>query len=357
MELVSLVVKRLRNLVNLHIKPSTRMNIIYGENAAGKTAILESIYLLSKARSFRTSQIKDVIQHDQENLMVSGVIADNDKTINIGIRKSRTETEIKYGRKRIRTVSEQAKNVVIQAAILEHTKMFTGSPRDRRKWGDWALFHVEQDYLKNWHNYYYALRNRNALLRGGRREEEFFIWEKEMNITAKKMHDMWEHYLVLLHKYYQEVAQISPYTEILFSTKNRKLEADDFLEHLQLTRQSDIKVGFTQHGPHKADFEFKINDKHIATVFSRGQIKRFMMMLSVAQTRLLKMEKDITPIFLIDDFNSELDKKTVMITLELLYAENIQLFITTTDLDTLGFKNHLNSSEDALFHMEHGQIH
>lgn len=357
MELVSLSIERVRNLVNLHIKPSTRMNIIYGENAAGKTAILESIYLLSKARSFRTPRIKDVIQHDQENLIVSGMIVDNNQTIKTGIRKSKTETEIKYNHQPVKTVSEQAKNMVVQASIPENTKIFTGSPKDRRKWVDWALFHVEHDYLKNWHNYYHALRNRNALIRGNRKEEEFFIWEKEMSITAKKMHNMWANYFALLQKYYQEIAQVSPYKEILFSTKNRKLEAEDFLEHLQLTRQSDIKMGFTQYGPHKADFEFKINTKHIAAVFSRGQIKQFMIILSVAQARLLKMEKNISPIVLIDDFNSELDRKTVKIILDLLFTENIQLFITTTDPDMLDFENNLKNSKNSLFHVKHGQIY
>ena len=357
MVITSLSIERVRNLVNLHIKPSARMNIIYGENAVGKTAILESIYLLSKARSFRTPRIKDVIQHNQENLMVSGTILDSAKTINIGIRKSTLETEIKYGQQHVKTVSEQAKNIVVQASIPENIKIFTGAPRDRRKWVDWALFHVEQDYLKNWHNYYHALRNRNALLRENKTQEEFFIWEKEMSITAKKMYHMWEHYLTLLQKYYQEIVQACPYTEILFSIKNRKPRVEDFLEHLQTTRQSDIKAGFTQYGPHKADFEFKIDSKHVAAVFSRGQIKQFMMMLSVAQARLLKMEKNIAPIVLIDDFNSELDKKTVQTILELLYAENIQLFITTTDSDILGFKNDLKDSENALFHVKHGQIY
>ncbi len=91
MRLESLTIKQVRNLTDIQITPNTNVNIIYGENAAGKTALLESIYLLSKARSFRTAHIKEVIQHNQNELMVSAIITDKnrkDRAVNTGIRKS-----------------------------------------------------------------------------------------------------------------------------------------------------------------------------------------------------------------------------------------------------------------------------
>ena len=355
MRLESLTIRQVRNLTDIYITPNAETNIIYGENAAGKTAILESIYLLSKARSFRTAHIKEVIQHNQDELMVSATINSNEFkniTVNTGIRKSSKETEIRHNGERVKAVSEQAKNVVVQTAIPDNTKVLTGTPKDRRKWIDWAMFHVEHDYLQIWHSYHHALRNRNALLRKPTKDEEFFVWEEMMAITAKKLRVMWGDYLVRLQQYYQETAGKHPCGKVVFSIKNEKFKTDNYLEYLQSTRQSDMRAGFTQQGPHKADFEFKTNKKHVNTVFSRGQIKLFVTLLAIAQAKLLKFEKEINPIILADDLEAELDKKAVAMILELLYDEKMQLFITTTEPDSI-LNNH---TETSLFHVKHGEV-
>jgi len=353
MRLNSLTVRQVRNLSDVKITPNPEANIIYGENASGKTAFLESIYLLSKARSFRTAHIKEVIQHQHEELTVSGLINTREnKIVSTGIRKSSKETEIRYNGERVKAVSEQAKNVVVQTANPDNTKLLTGAPRDRRKWIDWALFHVEHDYLQIWHSYHHALRNRNALLRRFAKEEEYYVWESIMANTAKDLKRRWQKYLGCLQQYYQETADQHVCARVTFTAKKDKYKADDFLEHLQLTRRSDIKAGFTQQGPHKADLEFKIDGKHVSTMFSRGQIKLFVVLLSIAQAKLLKNEKGTVPIFLVDDLTAELDKKTVGLLLDLLYKEKMQLFITSTDPGEIIKKN----KETTLFHVEQGRV-
>ena len=124
------------------------------------------------------------------------------------------------------------------------------------------------------------------------------------------------------------------------------------LKNLQLARRSDIKAGFTQQGPHKADFEFKLDGKNVSTRFSRGQVKLFVVLLSIAQAKLLKNEKETSPIFLVDDLTAELDKKTVNMLLELLYKEQMQLFITVTDQREIIKEN----TDTALFHVEQGKV-
>ncbi len=353
MRLDSLTIRQVRNLSDVKIIPNPEVNIIYGENASGKTALLESIYLLSKARSFRTAHIKEVIQHKHEELTVSGLINTREnKTVSTGLRKSSKETEIRYNGERVKAVSEQAKNVVVQTANPDNTKLLTGSPKDRRKWIDWALFHVEHDYLEIWHRYHHALRNRNALLRRPAKEEEYYVWENIMANTAKDLKRRWQKYLGCLQQYYQETADQHVCVGVTFTAKNDKYKNEDFLKHLQLARRSDIKAGFTQQGPHKADFEFRLDGKHISTIFSRGQVKLFVVLLSIAQAKLLKNEKEISPIFLVDDLTAELDKKTVDMLLELLYKEKMQLFITATDPEEIIKEN----IETALFHVEQGRV-
>ena len=353
MRLESLTVRQVRNLTNIQIKPSKEVNIIYGDNAAGKTAVLESIYLLSKARSFRTPHIKEVIQHKQEELIVSGVITNrNKKPVNTGIRKSYKETKIRHNGEHVKAVSEQAKNVIVQTAIPDNSKILTGTPKDRRKWIDWAMFHVEQNYLQVWHSYHHGLRNRNALLRRSAREDEFFVWENMMATTAEMLGDMWQKYLACLQQYYQQVAGEHSCGAVVFGIKKENTKTKGFLENLQASRKSDMKAGFTQQGPHKTDFEFKTEGKHVNTLFSRGQIKLFATMLAIAQAKLLKNEKEKTPIILADDLAAELDKKAVNMLLELLYKENMQLFITTTETASIPMGN----KETALFHVEQGRV-
>jgi DNA replication and repair protein RecF len=353
MRLESLTVRQVRNLTNIQIKPSKEINIICGDNAAGKTAILESIYLLSKARSFRTPHIKEVIQHKQKDLTVSGVISNhNKKPVKTGVRKSYKETKIRYDGERVKAVSEQAKNVVVQTAIPDNTKILTGTPKDRRKWIDWAMFHVEHDYLQVWHNYHHGLRNRNALLRRSAKDDEFFVWENKMATSAEMLGDMWRKYLICLQRYYQQVAGEHPCGAVVFGIKKENTKAGGLLENLQASRKSDMKAGFTSQGAHKTDIEFKTEGKDVSTLFSRGQIRLFATMLSIAQAKLLKKEKETTPIILADDLAAELDKKTVNILLELLYKENMQLFITTTETAPIPKGN----KETALFHVEQGQV-
>ncbi len=353
MRLGSLTIRQVRNLSEVDIEPNPEVNIIHGENASGKTALLESIYLLSKARSFRTAHIKEVIQYEQEDLTVFGLInTRNNKNVSTGLRKSSKETEIRYNGERVKTVSEQAKNVVVQTANPENISLLTGSPKDRRKWIDWAMFHVEHDYLNIWHSYHKALRNRNALLRRAAKEEDYYVWESIMADTAGELKGRWQNYLGCLQQYYLEATDRHVCAGVTFAAKKDKYKAGSFLEHLQSTRQSDIKAGFTQQGPHKADFEFKIKGKHVCAAFSRGQIKLFVILLSIAQAKLLINEREITPIFLVDDLTAELDKRTVNMLLEILYQEKMQLFITNTNPSEIVKRN----KEPTLFHVEHGRV-
>ena len=205
---------------------------------------------------------------------------------------------------------------------------------------DWALFHVEQDYLQVWHSYHRALRNRNSLLRRSAKEEEYYVWESIMANTAKDLKESWQKDLGCLQQYYQDTADQHPCAEVKFMARKDKYKTDNFLEYLQSTR------------PHKADLEFKIKGRHISTIFSRGQIKLFIILLSIAQARLLKIEREITPIFLADDLAAELDKKTVEMLLEFLYGEKMQMFITATNPGEIIRKN----TEITLFHVEHGHV-
>lgn len=366
MRLDSLSISRVRNLSQVFLQPSVKVNVIYGDNAVGKTALLESIYLLSKARSFRTSRITDLIQHGHQEIMVTGAIrCDNSVLVKTGVRKAIQGTEIKYDSEQVKTVSQQARNVIVQAVVPDNTKLLTGSPKERRKWMDWAQFHVEHDYLKVWHSYYRALRSRNALLRRHASEKEFFVWENMMASSSKTLTNMWQGYLNRLQKYYQEIVTEFPCVNVEFSMKKDRIIAGSFLQYLQSNRQSDMKAGFTQQGLHKMDIEFRsrvktesrTQSKDIKKIFSRGQIKLFVTLLAIAQSRLMQAEMGVIPIMLVDDLDSELDQKMVSMLLRLLCQQGNQLFITTIDPKNIVLDTVLRDEQHkALFHVKQGQV-
>ena len=155
----------IRNLKNFSIKTNSSLNFFYGANASGKTSILESIYLLSRLKSFRTKRISDVISRGDDRLQIFAAGKLKNQTFSVGIEKGRGLTRIKFNTEPVKTASEQVKKLPIYTLTPEHYILFVGSPKERRHWLDWSLFHVEQNYLDIWKNYHRALRHRNTLLK------------------------------------------------------------------------------------------------------------------------------------------------------------------------------------------------
>ena len=165
---------------NIYIEPAIGLNLVVGPNASGKTALLEAIHMLSRARSFRTPRIKEVIQKEQLTLQVSAQITNKQsRSISTGIEKGYGTTSIRYEGKALKTVSEQANNIPLLIITPDSHTLVTGAPRDRRHWLDWAMFHVEPTYIGIWRNYQRALRNRNNLLKQGGTNNQLSSWERQ----------------------------------------------------------------------------------------------------------------------------------------------------------------------------------
>ena len=145
MQLTRLGINNVRNLSDLKMECGPRVNVIYGKNVAGKTAILESIHLLARSNSFRTPRIMDVIQHNKEQLTVTAELQDDNKqTITAGLEKNRETTKIRFNGHKITKRSEQAQNIPLLSISPDAQRLLSGTPRERRHWLDWSMFHVEQ---------------------------------------------------------------------------------------------------------------------------------------------------------------------------------------------------------------------
>lgn len=348
-------INKVRNLSDVKIEAEPRLNLIIGENASGKTAILESIYLLARARSFRTPRIQEVIKKGEETLQVTAGASNTlNGKITIGVEKSTDQIILRNNGLSVKTVSEHAKNFPLVLITPDTHLLVTGPPKQRRHWLDWAMFHVEQHYLENWQSYFKALRQRNILLKKGCQNNELYEgWERIMVEAGGRILDARRRFIKKLQNISNPLLNKVFYGnfEIKFDPGNYT-EQGQFRAYLVDERAKDRLCGFTRNGPHRADFDFVYDNERVATTFSRGQIKLFASIFILAEAMALSELRKENPIILMDDYEAELDSKHSEYLLSALYMSPFQIFLTAVRKEAI--LPSLNTS--AWFHVEQGKV-
>lgn len=345
----------IRNLGEFSIEPSPKLNFFYGPNASGKTSILESVYLLSRVKSFRSKRIYDVISRGDKKLQVFAKGSNQGKAFSVGVEKGRGITRIKFDGEIIQTASEQAKRLPVYILTPDHHILFTGTPKNRRHWLDWSLFHVEQNYLIVWKSYHRALRHRNALLKSERtiNSSEMTGWENLMCEEAIKIDSMRKEYISDLNRLLngKHVPVVLSGT-VKIDYLNGGYTEQGLASLLAENRKEDVKRGYTSLGPHRTDIVFSYEDFNVAKHLSRGQTKLFSAALVSSQIEKLQ-NTGVDAMVLIDDLDAELDEESSIKMLNLLLANNIQTFVSSL---TRPEWIQQAKDENSVFHVKHGKI-
>jgi len=349
MYIEQLRISNVRNLSNAEIEAEPGINFFFGENAAGKTAILEAIHLISRTKSFRSPRINDLLQYGEESLMVTTELIDKEKRVITGLKKNKVEMQLKYDGKRVEKATEQAKNVPLFVINPESHKILNGNPKERRRWLDWAMFHVEPDYMKIWQQYYLALRHRNALLRQKARDKEFVAWEEIMVKTATKLTKFREKYIKNVQKRVN-MTEESPFINV--EIKEKKYSDMSISDYLVEERKADMQAGYTRTGPHRTDIIFYVDGKVASKMLSRGQAKLFLIFLISAQATEFIKKNNRTPVLLVDDIAAELDTQSLNKALARLTSLKLQIFINSV----LECTAESIKGEIAMFHVERGKV-
>lgn len=355
MHLEWLQIGQVRNLEQVRVDACTGLNVFTGRNAGGKTAFLESIYLLSRARSFRTPRIQEVVRKGAPALQVTARAAYSGTAgpVVTGIEKGRGQGTIRFNGTPVRTVSEQARNLPLVAVTPDSHVLVTGSPKQRRHWLDWAMFHVEPDYLDHWREYMKALRHRNHLLKEGVRDAGLYRgWEKTLARYGEVVTTARRAFLAELTELVEASATqcLGPGVSVVMAEGWPK--EWDFQECLDRSRGGDRAAGFSRFGPHRADIAFTWDGEALSARFSRGQIKLFVCLLIMAEAAVLEKFTGEPPLFLLDDYSAELDEETGALLLDRVVERGWQSFITTT---VFREQNRL-ADRARVFHVEHGEI-
>lgn len=365
-----------RNLKEYTLRPHPNVNIISGSNGVGKTTILESIYLLLRARTFRSNKFKNFINYDENTCTVFSKFSSYDDnelkdafTLGISRSKELSQPTIHLNSKKINSLSTITNLVVLGLITPESFTLLDSGPSIRRKFIDWGVFHVEPSFLSDWRAFKKILSSRNSLLSNNSKNYKL---TRSLSKSQRELLNCWNPQLITLNDKLNlfrsnQINNISGYFNLylsMFSTVlaeqislsyykgwNKDLTFADYLEQ---KLDEDLLAGFTRYGTHRSELKITINKNPAKEILSRGQKKIVIICLILAQFRFL-IETDITRdhnLLLLDDIDSELDSENLKILFNILATLKCQILATTTNDRRYDF---LIKSDYKLFHVEHSK--
>ncbi|MET0121763.1 MAG: DNA replication/repair protein RecF [Candidatus Thiodiazotropha sp. 6PLUC9] len=353
MHLLKLKIQNLRNIKSAEIFPKPKVNIILGKNGAGKTTLLESIYLLARAKSFRQSQNRNLISENESELIIYSEITRDDSSLNrIGLSKKKEKTTVRKDGKKIIRLSDLASTIPLTIITPNIQRIVEEGPAHRRKLLNWGLFHVEQSYGEMALRYKKTIDQRNSALRKNRKELP--IWTKQLAVIGEELNQLQKSYLKKWNNCLNELSENQSLgSQYRLEMQNGWKKGLSLLQALEDQTNSDLERGFTTPGPHRLDIKITVEDRLTKNFFSRGQNKILALNMMLAQTMLLKRDKKESPIILVDDFQSELDRDHYEQVQNQISDLNVQTFITSLTKENAKF---FKREEIGMFHVEHGII-
>ncbi len=355
MQLTHLRIRDFRNLVDVELEPSAGVNLISGQNASGKTSLLEAIYYLSHLRSFRTPYLSDLINNKADHLqLVAKAQGQNGKPVPIGIERSKDRLLVRANQRAVQRVADITALFPVLAIHPDSYRLITGSPTERRAYLDWGVFHVEHGFFEAWQRYKKALSQRNAALKSGQKRSYCQLWDRELDQAAVHIHSRRTHYLEQLQPYlYKLITEFFERQEVTLDYRCGWNRDRTLLETLDRTFERDLRRGLTQAGPHRADIVIQVDGKSAQTGISRGQQKVLVALLKLAQVQHFATTATRHCVLLYDDLAAELDSQHRKQILAVLKDMPVQLFLTAIEPGQIDL-HQWNSPR--MFHVEHGRL-
>lgn len=351
-----LYLKNFRNYNYQKIVFDSRVNIIYGDNAQGKTNLLEAIYISATSKSQRSRNCKDFILFGEESAHIkTGIKKENlDYMIDVHIKDNGKGIAInKYP---IVRSSELFEVVDVVFFSPEDLSIIKNGPSERRKWLDHNLISMSKNYYNHLLSYNKVLKSRNILLHDmiyNKSDENMMdIWDMQLVSYGEKLIELRFDFISRLNEIIKPIyAEISGKKDKIEIRYINNVNKEDFEKKLKSACDRDMKTGYTSVGPHRDDILFLINGKDARQYASQGQQKSSVVSLKLSEIDLIRELKKDTPILLLDDVLSELDSKRQHFLLNCI--KEIQTIITCTGIDDF-IKMRYNI--DKLFYVEEGMI-
>ena len=337
MYIKSLELFNYRNYNLSNIKFDEKINILHGNNAQGKTNILEAIYLCATNRSHRGSKDNEIIKFDENESHIKLVVnKDNlDHVIDIHL-KSNKSKGIAINQKKIKKSSDLLGLLNVIIFSPEDLNIIKGGPGERRRFVDIELCQLDSFYIYNLTNYSKIVNQRNKLLKdisyNNNLKDTLSIWDMQLISYGSKIIERRCNFINQLNEILYDIHyKLSGGLEKLKIVYVPNVEIDNYENELAINQQKDIRYKQTNVGPHRDDFIFMVNDINIRKYGSQGQQRTAILSLKLAEIELMTRIIKDSPILLLDDVLSELDSNRQNYLLNAI--GNIQTIITCTGLD------------------------
>ena len=361
MKIRSLKLKDFRNYELLKLEPCESTNIFYGNNAQGKTNILEADYMCGTTKSHRGTRDRDMIRFGQEESHIEAVVEKRGIPYQIDIHlKKNSPKGIAVNKMPIRKASELFGIVNIVFFSPEDLNIIKNGPSERRRFIDLELSQLDKVYLSNLSNYNRIVNQRNHLLKelarqdaaGTSLSETLDVWDMQLAGYGEKVIKARKKFMLqvndIISAIHRKLTGGQENIEVRYEpdTKGHPLH-----EALQRGRERDLRMRSTGCGPHRDDICFMTNGIDIRKFGSQGQQRTAALSLKLSEIELVRLLTKDTPVLLLDDVLSELDKYRQNYLLDNIH--DIQALITCTGVDE--FVNH-RFSINKVFHVHQGHV-
>lgn len=368
MHIQSIELKNYRNYVDLQLQFENKVNVILGENAQGKTNVMESIFVLAMAKSHRTANDKELILWDEDYAKIEGRVKKKNTSIPLELLISKKGKKAKVNHIEQQRLSQYVGNMNVVMFAPEDLHLVKGSPQVRRRFIDMEIGQVSAVYLHDMSQYQKVLQQRNHYLK-------LLQLRKQTDTTMLDVltEQFIQHAVKIVERRYRFLAMLQDWAEPIHSGISRNLETlkieykpsldvsesmdlskmiEVFEEKFSRIRTREIDRGVTLAGPHRDDLAFFVNDRDVQVYGSQGQQRTAALSLKLAEIELIHSEIGEYPILLLDDVLSELDDYRQSHLLNTIQGK-VQTFVTTTSVDGI---DHQTLREAGTFTVNKGIV-
>jgi DNA replication and repair protein RecF len=345
-------ITNLRCLSEAELSLHPRRNYIFGPNGAGKTSLLEGVFVLGRGRSFRTWQMRRLVQHGGDSFAVFGEVLSEGASRRLGVAYRAGRLEKRIDAQPASGMAQLAALLPVHAIDPSMHQLVEGGPSERRRFLDWGVFHVEPQYLPAWKRYRRVLSQRNAALKRSASEGELRPWTQAVAEAGAAVDIARSHYL----------ARLAPHVATFgkglldrpLTVEYRRGWGPDvsLADALTAADAHDRQNGNTEAGPHRADIVLRLDERRVQDEASRGQQKLTAAALILAQVAVESMERPLRSVLVVDDPAAELDARSLERLLAGMAELPAQLIFTALTPDHL-----TPEAGHPVFHVERGGVH
>ena len=317
--------------------------------------------MLAHGKSFRSHKFRQLVREGESSLTLFCEIEEAGVSSRLGVQKSLSgETKIRIDGESVSSSAQLAQKVPLLVLTTSSFSLLEGSPKVRRQFFDWIVFHVEHEFVELWKSYTRCLKQRNTMLRHDKISYDAVRpWDVEIGRLAKRIDDMrlsvfaqFNELLQALAEHYAFGSKVS--LDYVSGWPNRP--DSDYEQVLRACFERDSKLGYTQHGCHRSDIKIRYGRAAAVDILSRGQQKLLITALYLSAAKFFIRQTERRPLFLIDDFAAELDEFNIQLLLEQVSQLGSQVFLTAVEESiALKFCSAIDL-KPTMFHVEHGKL-